>query len=803
MKVLIIGGVAGGASTAARLRRLDEQAEIIMFEKGDYISYASCGLPYYVSDVIAEQENLVVMTPQKFNDLMNVDVRVKSEVVEIDRQNKKLKVKNLTTNEVYEENYDKLVLSPGAKPFVPNIEGLDASNVFTLRTVNDIEKIKEAVRRKEVKTAAVIGGGFIGIEMAENLVETGLQTALIEMSNQLLAPVDYEISAQMTNHMRDKGVDVRLESAAQRVSGNKVVLHNGDVIEADVVICAIGVVPETSLAKEAGIELGPRGHILVDEYLKTNDKDIYALGDAIEVVDFVSGDKTAVPLAGPANRQGRIVADNIAGINSSYKGTQGTSILKVFDLTVASTGLNEKQLKSKGIDYSKTYVHGFSHASYYPKAFPITIKLLFAKDNGKVLGAQAIGADGVDKRMDVIATTLRLGGGINDLADLELSYAPPFGSAKDPVNIAGMSAQNIINGMAKPIYWDEIEHYQDAVWLDVRTEIEAQLGQFEGSTFIPLEELRARLGELPKDKKIVVYCTKGLKSYFAARILQQNGFEDVYTLNGGYIIYKSLKAASVPKKNYGIGVMKENIKNIENTIKIDASGLSCPGPIMKLAAQTESVADGQVIEISTTDSGFKNDIKAWCESTGNTLLDLKEEDKIFTAFIQKGQSQENMVLTDKTKRQQTIVVFSNDLDKVMASFIIANGAVAQGMDVSMFFTFWGLNVLRKDNVSVKKGLLDTMFGFMMPKGASKLILSKMHMGGAGTQMMKHVMQSKNVPSLPDLIQMAQKNNIKFIACQMAMDVMGITKEELLDGVDVGGVATYLNEARNSSSNLFI
>lgn len=809
MKVLIVGGVAGGASTAARLRRLDEHAQIIMFERGEHISYASCGLPYYVSDIISEQEKLLVMTPELFKNLLNVEVRVKSEVIAIDRENKKVRILNHQTKEEYEESYDKLVLSPGAKPFKPSIEGIESEKVFSVRTVNDTDRIKKFIKDNNAKKAVVVGGGFIGVEMAENLHHLGLDVSLVEMSNQLLAPFDREMVSYINSHMIDKGVSIYLEKAVESFNDEEdsinINLDGGDQVNADFVIFCIGVKPETELAQKADIKIGPRGHIVVGSDLKTNDSDIYALGDAIEVLDYVTGKKTAIPLAGPANKQGRIVAENIASIDTKYKGTQGTSILKVFDYTAASTGQNEKQLKRSETPYLKTYVHGFSHANYYPEAYPLTIKLLFAPETGKIYGAQAVGKDGVDKRIDVIATSMRFGATVNDLTELELAYAPPFGSAKDPVNIAGMSAQNIFNGLIKPIYPEDVDSFDESIFLlDVRTKEEAMLGVLQNSYNIPLEELRDRLNEIPKNKKTIVYCTKGLKSYFASRILMQHGFEDVYTLNGGYSLYKEIK------KEFKKTKVKEkvfaNMKNIEKTevIKVDASGLSCPGPIMQLSKSVEWTDENQVIEITTTDSGFKADVGAWCESTGNTLLEIKEEDKKIKAYVQKGKAikLENNTNQDK-KNKKSIVVFSNDLDKVMASFIIANGAKAQGKDVTMFFTFWGLNVLRKENVSVKKGLLDTMFGFMMPKGAKKLSLSKMHMGGVGTEMMKYVMKSKNVSSLPDLIGQAQASGIKFVACSMAMDVMGITQEELLDGVEIGGVATYLNEAEQSYSNLFI
>ncbi len=544
MKVLIIGGVAGGASTAARLRRKDENAEIIIFERGEHISYASCGLPYYLSDTIDNRDSLLVMTPEKFKNLLNIDVRINSNVTDIDRKNKNITIKNLQTNEIYKENYDKLVLSPGAKPFIPPIKGINSNKIFTLRNVNDADKIKEKITKNKVKNIAIIGGGFIGVETAENLKEAGIKTSIIEMAPQLLSQLDFEIASIIHNHLVDKGINLHLNTSVTSFEDTKdgliIELNNKEKITADYAILSIGIRAENELALKTNLETGPRGHIIVNENLRTNDKDIYALGDVIEVIDFVTKDKTAIPLAGPANKQGRIIADNITGGNKKYNGTQGTSILKVFNYDVASTGINEKTLKAKEIPYLKTFVHGFSHANYYPKAMPILLKLLFTPDTGKILGSQVIGQDGVDKRIDIIASIMRMGGTINDLAQAELSYAPPHGSAKDIVNIAGMSAQNISNKEIIPFYLDELDSLTDNnVLIDVRTSQERTIGNFNNDIHLPLEEIRNRLNELPKNKEIITYCTKGLKSYFAARILSQNGF-NVKTLNGGYSIYKEL-----------------------------------------------------------------------------------------------------------------------------------------------------------------------------------------------------------------------------------------------------------------------
>jgi peroxiredoxin family protein/TusA-related sulfurtransferase/rhodanese-related sulfurtransferase len=468
------------------------------------------------------------------------------------------------------------------------------------------------------------------------------------------------------------------------------------------------------------------------------------------------------------------------------------------------TGDSEKLLIKNNISYTKIYVHGASHSEYYPEAFPLTIKLLFAPDTGKILGAQAIGMEGVDKRIDVIATAIKFEKTIYDLVNLELSYAPPFGAAKDPVNMAGMVAENVLAGHIKPVYWNEIEDLsEDTYLLDVRTEVERAIGKLDGSYNIPIEELRSRINEVPKDKKVVVYCAKGLKSYFAARMLMQNGYENIYSLSGGYLLFKQVIWDKNNKTRKPVSCKRENV-NISNSIKIDACGLQCPGPIMKLATVLKDVKEGEVVEVKATDPGFKMDVLAWCNSTGNEFLCVETENKITKAFIKKGTGccVSNQVVTKNDG--QTIIVFSNDLDKAMASFILANAAAAAGKKTTMFFTFWGLNVLRKSNsVKVKKSIIDKMFALMMPKGATKLALSKMHMFGMGSAMMKYVMKSKNIPSLPELIEMAKNNGIKIIACNMAMDVMGMHPEELIDGIEFGGAATYIDEASKAGSNLFI
>lgn len=789
MKIVIVGGGAAGASCAARLRRLNEDAEIVIIEKTNEVSIANCGLPYYISEVINEREKILVSTPEKFKSWFNIDVLLNTEVVKINRD-----TKTVSLNTGKEINYDKLVLAQGASPIVPPFEGMDKNKIFVIRNLNDADKIKSYIQQNNSKKAVVVGGGFIGLEAAENLVEMGLDTTLVELGNQILAPVDEEIASVAQNEMRDNGVNLILSDGVKSFNGDRIILNSGKEVEFDLVIMAIGVRPETAIAKDAGLEVN-RG-IIVNEYMQTNDSDIYAAGDSVEVKDFVTGENTLIPLAGPANRQGRIIADNICVLKSTYKNSLGASVLKVFNLTVAGVGNNEKQLKQKNIPYWKTFVYGRSHAGYYPDSTQTLYKLLFTQE-GRILGAQAIGQEGVEKRIDVISTIMRNGGTVQELIDSELCYAPPYNSAKDGgVNIIGMSADNILKGYVKPAFFEDLE---DSYLIDVRVEIAYKTKTIDGAVNIPINEIRSRIDEIPQDKKVILFCNTGYTSYCASRILMQKGFNNVYSLMGGITLYNEIVKNKEGKVQKKIPVTVGTTTS--EAIKIDASGLQCPGPIMKVANALENANEGDVFEVTSTDRGFKSDIGAWCESTGNTLINLTQNKTKIIVSISKGKKVENKIINNGNG--QTIVVFSNDLDKALASFIIANGAKASGKEVTMFFTFWGLNILRKSNVNVKKGIIDKMFGMMMPKGAEKLTLSKMNMGGIGSIMMKWVMKNKNVSTLSELIKQAQENGVKFIACNMSMDVMGIKEEELIDGVEIGGVAKYIAESNNANSNLFI
>lgn len=821
-KVLIVGGVAAGASAAARLRRLKEDIDIVIFERGEYISFANCGLPYYVGEVIEDREALLLQTPEKMKDRFNIDVRINSEVVEVNPKNKSVKVKN--KNSIYDESYDYLVLVPGAKPITPNLPGIDSNKIFTVRNVSDIDKIKSYVDKNTTKSAVVIGGGFIGIEMAENLKEKDINLTLIEAAPHILAPFDSEFSSIIEKELNDNEVSIILNNKVVAFSeeGNliNVVLDDERVIKADMVISAIGVMPDTRFIKDIGINLGERGHIVVNENMETNIEGIYAGGDAVVVRDYINGKEAFIPLAGPANKHGRIIADNIAGIKSAYKGSLGTSIIKVFDMVAASTGNNERTLNRYGIEYDKVYLHPMSHAGYYPNAIPLNIKVIYDKE-GKILGAQVLGYEGVDKFIDVIATSIKFGGRMEDLAELDLAYAPPFLSAKSPANMAGFMAENQRKDLVKLINVDELKNFNSdkQILLDTRDVEEVELGSIENSINIPLNDLRSNLDKLDKNKEILVYCAVGLRGYIASRLLEANGF-NVRNLNGGYKTYSNwdYKAKTIAFNDKEEDIVMQEVA-LDKVRELNATGLSCPGPLMQVKMTMDTMFDGEVLKVRASDPGFYRDIEAWATKTNNRLINLEKSKGIIEATLMKCSNQllNDNELEEKVSKAlgqgkklapvkdgQTMVVFSGDLDKAIASFIIANGAATMGKKVTMFFTFWGLNVLRKsEKVKTPKNIIEKAFGMMMPRGSKKLGLSRMNMGGMGAKMIRGVMKNKNIQSLEDLMEAAIQSGVEIVACTMSMDVMGIKKEELIDGITYGGVGYYLGQADDSNINLFI
>ena len=812
MKYVIVGGVAGGATAAARIRRISEEAEIVLLEKGEHISYANCGLPYYIGGVIAEREKLFVQTPEAFGRRFRIDVRVRSEVTAVRPADRTVEVRT-ADGRVYEERYDRLLLSPGASPVRPPLPGIDSEGIFTLRNVEDTDRIKAWMETRRIGRAVIVGAGFIGLEMAENLHDAGVEVSVVEMADQVMAPIDYSMAALVHGHLMQKGVKLYLERAVESFerteSGLQVAFRSGGKIGADLVLLSIGVRPNTGLAEAAGLELGEMRGIRVNDYLQTSDENIYAVGDAVEFRHPVTGKPWLNYLAGPANRQARIAADNMVfGNRTRYEGAAGTSIAKVFDLTVAATGLPAKRLKQAGVEFLSATIHPMSHAGYYPGALPMSIKTVFDARSGKLYGAQIVGYDGVDKRIDLFSQVIKRGGTVYDLTSVEQAYAPPFSSAKDPVAVAGYVAGNLLEGKMRPLYWRELRDADRSrvTLVDVRTPDEFALGALEGAVNIPLDDLRERLDEIPRDKPVFLYCGVGLRGYLASCILTQRGYADVRNLVGGLKTYAAAVAPVTPEgggTSCSCGGRRAAEPEAVRTVRVDACGLQCPGPVLKLKRTVEELAAGERLEIVSTDAGFPRDAEAWCRMTGNRLVASEAGAGKYRVVVEKGAG-ESPAPAAEAEKGKTFILFSDDLDKALAAFVLANGAAATGRKVTMFFTFWGLNVLRKERKPrVRKDWFGRMFDRMLPADSSKLGLSKMNMGGLGRRMMRFRMARKGVDSLESLREQALRNGVEFIACGMSMDVMGIVREELLDEVTVGGVGTYMDRADRSNVNLFI
>lgn len=815
-KYLIVGGVAGGATAAARIRRLTEDAEIILFEKGAYISYANCGLPYYIGGVIEERDRLFVQTPEAFGKRFNIDVRTRSEVIAIHPEKKQVTVRSAEGKE-YTENYDKLLLSPGASPVVPPLPGIQSEGIFTLRNVDDTDCIKAYMTAHQVRRTVIVGGGFIGLEMAENLKHAGSQVAVVEMAPQVMGPIDYSMAALVHHHLQQQDVKLYLEQAVERFSreGDELTVYfkSGISLKADMVLLSIGVRAETRLAQEAGLKLGEMRGIWVDAYLQTSDADIYAVGDAIEYPHPITGKPWLNFLAGPANRQARIVADNmVLGNRIHYEGAIGTSIAKVFDLTVASTGLPAKRLKQMGIPYLSATIHNGSHAGYYPGSLQMDIKITFSPTDGKLYGAQIVGYDGVDTRIDQYALAIKQGATVEQLTRLEHAYAPPFSSAKDPVAISGYVAGNILSGKMTPLYWREMQQADKSqvTLVDVRTPDEYALGTIPGAINIPLDNLRERLADIPENQPVYLFCGVGLRGYLASNILKSKGYPDVRNLIGGLKTFNAATATIKTPEGFVCDTTTHacpasSCRCDKSIIKVDACGIQCPGPILKLKQAMDVLAVGQQLEVRATDAGFPRDAEAWRRTTGHKFLGKRAEGGIQIVEIEKAAPQVVEATQPQTSEQgKTLILFSDDLDKTLATFVLANGAAATGKKVSIFFTFWGLNAIKKvRKPKVKKDIFGRMFGWMLPADSTQLALSKMNMLGIGSKMMRYLMRKKGVDSLETLRQQAIDQGVEFIACQMSMDVMGIKREELLDNVTVGGVASYMERAEQANVNLFI
>jgi NADPH-dependent 2,4-dienoyl-CoA reductase/sulfur reductase-like enzyme/peroxiredoxin family protein/TusA-related sulfurtransferase/rhodanese-related sulfurtransferase len=810
-RVLIIGGVAAGASTAARARRLSEGTLITLVERGPDVSFANCGLPYHIGGEISARDRLALQTPESLSALLGIEVLTRTEAVAINRDKKTVNVRKLADGTVRELPYDKLVLAPGASPLRPPLPGIDHPKIHSLRSLQDMDAIKAAAA--SATSALVIGGGFIGLEMAEQLRRLGKAVTLVELSKQVLPQLDPEMVAPIEAELKARGVTLLLGDAAEEFasSGNAVSvrLKSGREIKADMVLLSIGVRAESSLAAAAGLELGARGTIKVNEWMQTSDPDIYAAGDAVESADRIFGAPMNLALGGPANRQGRVIASHIFQKNpQAYPGHIGTAIVRVFNTTAGITGFSEKFLAQKNIPYESTVVTDFHHAGYYPGAAQLTLKLLWSPEDGRVLGAQVFGAEGVDKRLDVVATAIAGRMGIDDLSQLELAYAPPFGSARDVVNTAGFVAQNQRDGLAR--FVREIPSGRRV--LDVRPRAVSEINPILGAVNIPLAELRARLGELDKHESWAAVCVLGKTSYFAARILKQNGF-DVVNVSGGLKLAEKAEDKVPPPASGGTSSPTAAVKSPSPTPveTLDCTGLSCPGPLLQVKAQCETLAPGSELRVLASDPGFERDAQAFCRATGHELLEIEREKGGILARLRKPAANSALPSSSGSlsptgrRKGATVVVFSGEMDKVMASLVIANGAAAMGGKVTMFFTFWGLNALRKERVAKVSGksFPDRMFGWMLPRGLKALPLSKMNFGGFVRAMMKHQVTSKNLPNLPGLLGTARFSGVRFIACTMSMEATGIRAEELIDGIEFGGVADYLDSAEQSGTNLFI
>lgn len=827
MKLVVVGGVAAGASTAARARRLDESAEIIVFERGHHVSFANCGLPYHVGEVIADRDRLLLQTPQSLRDSLNIDVRIGTEVAAIDPAARTVRVREVDTGAEYTESYDALALCPGAAPVRPPLAGIDHPAIEVLRRIGDMDRIKarvdtaladhKAARRDPVR-AVVIGAGYIGLEMAENLHHRGVAVDVVERADQILPPVDREISIPVEQHLRSRGIRVHLSTTAAAFAPMPedrvgVELNNGTTLPADLVILAAGVRPDTALATAAGLALGEHGGIAVDTHMRTSDPFIWAAGDAVETPHPVLPGSYLNPLAGPANRQARVAAENICGRHTEYISTQGTSIVKVFDMVAGGTGATERQLKAARIDYRAVHVHPSGHAGYYPGTAMMHLKVLFDPADGRILGAQACGFDGIDKRLDLLAMAVRQNMTVHDLEHQELAYAPPFGSAKDPINMAGFVASNVLRGDLRLWYAENFPAATDgALLVDVRTPEEYGLWHIPGAMNVPLPTLRAAVaaGEWDRDRPVRLYCAVGFRSYLAYRILVQSGFSDVATLSGGSTTFKAVHDR--PEDTYEAQPPMESYAEAESVgaapasgtlIDLDCTGLACPGPIMKLSTAMADLSPGDEVRVTVSDPGFALDAPAWASKNGHRLVEISPHGPGYVATLRKGGAGVSTTAA-AVQNKTSMVVFSGDLDKLIAAFIIGNGALSMGEQVSIFFTFWGLNALRRPDAPKRdKTALEKVMSAMMPAGADDLPLSTMNFAGAGASMIKKVMHDHNVPDLAELIASAQQGGARLIGCTMTMELLGIAESDLIDGVEFGGVATFLGEAQESGTTLFI
>ncbi|MDR0535754.1 MAG: FAD-dependent oxidoreductase [Puniceicoccales bacterium] len=819
LRLLIVGGVAAGASTAARARRLSEEARITLLERGPDVSFANCGLPYHIGGEIADRARLAVQTPESLSALLNLDVRVNTEAVAIDPARRQVRIRRADSGVEETLSYDKLVLATGSVPVRPPLPGIENPRIHTLRSLRDMDAIKRAAGG--AASVLIVGAGFIGIEMAEQLRRQGKKVALVEMLPQVLPQLDREMTFALENELRAKGVELVLGDSVASFDGSgadvSARLASGRAISADLVILSIGVKPESGLAAAAGIALGARGAIKVNEWMQTSHPDIYAAGDVVESVDRVLGGPMSLALGGPANRQGRVIASHIfLGPEKArpYPGHVGTAIVRAFGMAAGVVGWTEQRLKAARIPHETVLVSGDQHAEYYPGALPLTLKLLWSPQDGRVLGAQAFGVDGVDKRLDVLATALAGRMTIDDLAQLELAYAPPFGSARDVVNTVAFAAQNRRDGLVRTVP----EAPADSRLLDVRPAVVAEIDPIPGALNIPFAQLRPRLGSLDRETAWTTVCSLGKTSYFAARVLAQNGF-DVQSLSGGRKLgHISGQGRVAPPATPLASPAPATAKTTMETL--DCCGLGCPGPLLRLKERFDTLAPGDELHVMATDPGFRADVSAWCRSANNDLISVFEEKGVVHAHLRKTggagrpapaapqTTSETAASSAAPSRRKgaTVVVFSAEMDKVMAALVIANGAAALGGRVTLFFTFWGIAALRRKHAGQageRKNLIDRVFGWMLPRGLARLPLSRLNVGGIGALFMKRRMKSRNLPNLPGLLDAARQSGVRLVACAMSMSALGIQREELMDGVELGGVADYLESAEQAGTNLFV
>lgn len=818
-KYIVIGGGTGGASVAARLRHLDDHAQITIVERGNEVSLASCGLPYYVGGVIQEEQRLIITPFEQFKEWMNIDVMLKTQAVGIDGDKKQVRLRNIETSGEQTLEYDALVVSVGKAKTLPKIEGLAHDGVFTLHSLSDAVKIQEYITNAQPKKAAVIGNGFLALEIAENLHTQGMSVEIITAQERVLPDLDTEMNAIVCQQLAANNVIVQTKqkiTEIQHTDDSSPLLLYGQAnrtASADVTVVLCEHTADTAAFAQSGLRCSSDGRVIVGSDLRTNIADVYALGDAAVLEG--SAEKTGFrgSTASAAVKQARVAADSIVrGTGRQWKEPLGTRIVSVFGITAAVTGDSEEAAKNKGKETAALLTYGSNHIGYYPESLPLVIKTVFHPTTGKLYGAQVVGFDGVDKRIDVLSEALRRESSVRDLADFEHAYAPPVSNILDPVNVAGIAAENVLDGLVTPIPCTAIAKAveEGAFLIDVRTPEEFEIGSIPDAVNIPLDTIRARIDDIPRDKPVIIFCVVGVRGYLAARILTENGVNTVYNVSGGYKTWKAVHEMHRQQIQNKEATTAMSTKTNESAaefsgkiITVDACGLQCPGPIMRLKQEIDSAPDGARVVLKASDPGFARDAQAWANMTGNQLISLDQTGAITEAVIQKGGGQKPLN-TGGSLDGATVIVFSDDLDKVLASFVLANGAAAAGKNPTMFFTFWGLSVLkRKRKPPVRKDFMGRMFSMMLPGNVDKLALSKMNFGGAGAKMMKGRMTAKQVDQLETMMAQARQAGIRFVACQMSMDIMGVSKEELIDGVEIGGVATYMEAAANSNINLFI